>query len=193
MFSLGIDIGSTYTKYCILSGQRGIEDYFCERTPVRQKEYFEKKLAMMRGQRGDFLCASCGYGRTNAGPAARTINELSALAAGVDFVCPEYRTVLDIGGQDTKIICQENGKLKAFFANDRCAAGSGMFLANTLRLLEIDFAEIDLRGKKPDLRLSSACAVFAQTEIVELIAANVSAEDIVKAVLCQIFCRQSLF
>ncbi len=186
MRRLGIDVGSTYTKYCLLSERGRIEECFCEKTPVRQKEYFAGKLAALRQEKGDFSCVSCGYGKANAAVAARSMNELSALAAGVHFICPDRHTVLDIGGQDTKLIIQENGKLKEFFLNDRCAAGSGMFLKNTLNLLEMDFADIDLAGQRSDLRLSSACAVFAQTEIVELVAANVPAQEIIKAVLCQI-------
>lgn len=186
MRKLGIDVGSTYTKYCLLSEQGQIEECFCEKTPVRQKEYFAGRLSALRQEKGEFLCASCGYGKANAAVASKSMNELSALAAGVQFVCPRQHIALDIGGQDTKLICQENGKLKEFFLNDRCAAGSGMFLKNTLNLLEMDFGDIDLAEPCSDLRLSSVCAVFAQTEIVELVAANVPAQEITKAVLCQI-------
>lgn len=186
MRRLGIDVGSTYTKYCLLSEQGQIEALWCEKTPVRQKEYFAGRLSALRQEKGEFLCASCGYGKANTAVAARSMNELSALAAGANFVCPQQHTVLDIGGQDTKLIRQENGRLKEFFLNDRCAAGSGMFLKNTLNLLEMDFADIDLQSPSFDLHLSSACAVFAQTEIVELVAANVPAQEILRAVLCHI-------
>ena len=95
--------------------------------------------------------------------------------------------MLDIGGQDTKLIRQEGGKLKAFFTNDRCAAGCGLFLTNVLRLLDMDFDALDLTGRsQPALRLSSVCAVFAQTEIVELIAAGADEREIVHAVIAQI-------
>lgn len=176
MYRLGIDVGSTYTKYCVLSCRNKIEDCFTERTPIRQREYFE-------GKKGDFPSASCGYGKANVPFAKKSVNELTALAKGSHFVCPEVSVVLDIGGQDTKIICHENGTLKNFYINDRCAAGSGMFLINTLRMLEMDFDDMDLQDIRSEIRLSSACAVFAQTEIVGLIAANVPAKDIAGAVV----------
>ena len=183
MLRLGIDVGSTYTKYCVLSSEDKIEECFAEKTPVRQKEYFEGRMAQLYRQKGEFASASCGYGKANVSFAQNTINELTALARGGCFICPEVKTILDIGGQDTKIICHENGKLRDFFINDRCAAGSGMFLINTLRLLEMDYDDIDLESSNADLALSSICAVFAQTEITELIAANVPPEDIVNAVI----------
>lgn len=184
MRRIGIDVGSTYTKYCVLDGERHV--LFTERTPVRQRAYFEDKLKALREQYGDCAVVTCGYGRRNAAY-DRTVTELTALAKGAGAICPEADAVLDIGGQDTKLIRQEGGKLKVFFTNDRCAAGCGLFLANVLRLLDMDFADLDLTGcSQPSLRLSSVCAVFAQTEIVELIAAGADEGEIVHAVIAQI-------
>ena len=84
-------------------------------------------------------------------------------------------------------MCQRNGKIEKFFLNEKCAAGSGMFLGNTLNLLNIPFEEIDLREvDRPGIRLSSICAVFAQSEIVELIAGGAKPMEIVHAVTEQI-------
>lgn len=184
MRRIGIDVGSTYTKYCVLDGDK--RSFFTERTPVRQREYFEEKLKALREQYGECAIVTCGYGRRNAAY-DRTVTELTALAKGAGALCPEAGAVLDIGGQDTKLIRQEGGKLKAFFTNDRCAAGCGLFLANVLRLLDMDFDALDLTGcSQPELRLSSVCAVFAQTEIVEFVAAGADERDIVHAVIAQI-------
>lgn len=186
MYRIGVDIGSTYTKYCVMDKEKRMVEVFSERTPVRQKEYFENKQNELVRKYPGAEMVSCGYGRKNIA-SVRNINELTALAAGVEYICPGNELVLDIGGQDTKIIRQRDGKLKEFFTNDKCAAGCGMFLSNTLHLLGKNFSEIDLRGKKkPDITLSSVCAVFAQSEIVELLAADVPEETILQAVVWQI-------
>lgn len=185
MKRVGIDVGSTYTKYCVMEDAGPVELY-TERTPVRQREYFAEKLLSLRAKYGDCLIVTCGYGRKNM-TYGRTVTELTALAAGAENQCPQADAVLDIGGQDTKLICQQGGKLKTFFLNDRCAAGCGLFLGNVLHLLEMDFEALDLTDcEEPALRLSSVCAVFAQSEIVELIADGAESLEIVHAVLAQI-------
>lgn len=186
MSSIGIDVGSTYTKICVLDEGGNIRALSCEETPVRQTEYFAEKLRSLRTEYGPIPVVSCGYGRKNIG-GTRTLSELSALAAGVGRIAPKSEVILDIGGQDTKLICQRNGRLLSFFVNDKCAAGCGMFLNNTLLRLKIPFSSLDLTdGRLPDLRLSSTCAVFAQSEIVEKIAEGVPEDAIVRAVLVQI-------
>ncbi len=168
MYSIGADIGSTYTKFCIMKDKQ-IEKLFSEKTPINQKEYFEKKVSELLSEYPDAKVVSCGYGKENI-KSVKCINELIALAKGANFICPECELVFDIGGQDTKIIRQKNGQLKEFFVNDKCAAGSGIFLSNVLNMVQEDFASIDLTDKKePEIHLSSVCAVFAQSEIVELI------------------------
>ena len=185
MNKIGIDVGSTYTKYCILNNNN-IDLLYSEKTPVRQQEYFQTKKKELEKRYPGFEIISCGYGRQNAS-CGTTTNELTALAKGVNRLAPEYHFILDIGGQDTKLIVQEDGNLKNFFLNDKCAAGSGMFLANTIKLLEQNFEELDLRNKtKPDIMLSSVCAVFAQTEIVRLVSENILPEIILQAVIWQI-------
>lgn len=189
MYRVGIDIGSTYTKYCVMNECREIIELYSEKTPIRQQEYFEKKLEDLTDKYGAVKIVSCGYGRKNI-ESVKKINELTALAIGSHFVCPETGTVLDIGGQDTKIIRQQDGRLKEFFLNDKCAAGSGIFFANICSLLGIDALSLNLApAKEPEIKLSSVCAVFAQSEIVELLAENVSGEVIVRSVLWQILTK----
>lgn len=185
MYAIGIDIGSTYTKYCVIS-ENGDFECFSEQTPIRQKDFFTQKAKFFQDKYGDCTVVSCGYGRKNAG-AFKTVSELTALAKGIDRCFPSAKTVLDIGGQDTKLICQDKGKIKSFFVNDKCAAGSGLFLGNVLSMLKVRFEELDLRGAElPINRLSSTCAVFAQSEIVNRIADGFSEEQIVKEVIVQI-------
>lgn len=189
MYKIGVDVGSTFTKYCILDihdGNVERKDLFTERTPVCQREYFRKRTDYFcRLYEGCFI-VTCGYGRKNV-ENQRTITELTALAAGADYQCPDINVILDIGGQDTKIVYQENGKLKNFFVNEKCAAGCGLFLGHILQLLQMDFKDIDLSDYcESDIHLSSVCAIFAQSEVVELIAEGVSGMAIVHAVLKQI-------
>ncbi len=186
MYRIGIDIGSTYTKYCVLDANDKICCLYSEKTPVRQKEYFEKKVEIFLAKYGDARIISCGYGRKNIN-AIKNISELTALAVGSFFQYPQTDTVLDIGGQDTKVITHKSGKLLNFFINEKCAAGSGMFLAEALHMLNINFTALELSNiSVPDIRLSSVCAVFAKSEIVSLIADNISPESIVQGVLWQI-------
>lgn len=185
MSSIGIDIGSTYTKYCVLDGSE-IAMLSSEKTPVRQKEFFEKKTSELNSLYPGAPVVSCGYGKNNAG-SGKTVSELVALAAGAGKIAPDHNVVLDIGGQDTKIIVCENGKLKEFFVNDKCAAGCGMFVANTINMLRTKFCDISLGdGMQPSVKLSSTCAVFAQTEITELIAGNAQPDEIMRAVIWQV-------
>ncbi|MEG1368214.1 MAG: BadF/BadG/BcrA/BcrD ATPase family protein, partial [Hydrogenoanaerobacterium sp.] len=183
MTYIGIDVGSTYTKYFIFAANK--IKIFTEYTPVRQHEYFEKKLCAFYNHYCDCKIVSCGYGKRNV-KSVKSVTELTALATGLNAQCPQINIALDIGGQDTKIIRQQDGNLKDFFINDKCAAGSGLFLINTLNILDMVFDDIDLAACTSDVKLSTTCAVFAQSEIVELIADGVSPEKIVAATLRQI-------
>lgn len=188
MYRIGIDVGSTYTKYCILD-DTAIVSLFMEKTPIRQMEYFEEKIAFLNEQYQGARIVSCGYGKNNV-PGVKNINELSALAKGCHYVMQKNAVILDIGGQDTKIITQFEGKLSNFFLNDKCAAGSGLFLSNTLDMLGLTFDDINqIVIVEPELRLSATCAVFAQSEIVELIADNKTEQEILSAVMWQIFTK----
>ncbi len=194
MFKIGIDVGSTFTKYCILDEDDQIVKLFSEKSPVHQIEYFEKKLADVESEYQTNRIAACGYGRKNVS-VGKKINELIALAKGSESVAPDMSVILDIGGQDTKIIVQHNGKLEKFFINDKCAAGSGRFLSNVCNMLNIELKDINLLPiSDVKLKLSSVCAVYAQSEIVELIANNVHEDIIISSVVEQIlFQSKSIF
>ncbi len=188
MYHIGIDVGSTYTKYCVMRDEV-IVSLFSEKTPIRQRVYFEEKVKELYELYPGAEITSCGYGKSNVGGIYK-INELTALAKGAFFCTKTDGVVLDIGGQDTKIITQEHGRLKDFFINDKCAAGSGMFLTSVLEMIDVRFDDIDLSKKDcSNIFLSSTCAVFAQSEIVELIADNKHEEEIICAVISQILIK----
>lgn len=186
MYRIGIDIGSTYTKYCVADESGRICNLYKEKTPLRQKAYFEKKTEKFNVEYGNCRIISCGYGRKNI-DSIKNISELTALALGSYLSYPQIDTVLDIGGQDTKVIIHQGGKLLKFFINEKCAAGSGIFLENTLRMMDMDYEALNVSNiSKPAVQLSSVCAVFAQSEIISLAADNVPPEIIVQGVLWQI-------
>ena len=183
MQHIGIDIGSTYTKYCVMNAEHKIIELFTEKTPVRQKEYFKGKREELNKKYHTNAIISCGYGRKNI-LAENENSELKALAKGINHQFPDtQKIILDIGGQDTKIIVQQSGKVVKFFLNEKCAAGSGMFLNHTLSTLEIRYEDVELDYKKDMVGLSSVCAVFAQSEIVALLAENVMPTDIINSVV----------
>ena len=188
MYRIGIDVGSAYTKYCVMKDGE-IVTLFSEKTPIRQRVYFEEKVKELHSLYPDAEIVSCGYGKANV-DGIHNINELTALAKGVFYTTGENGIVLDIGGQDTKIIVQEDGQLKEFFVNDKCAAGSGMFLSSVLEMINVRFDDIDLSKRRcSNTCLSTTCAVFAQSEIVELIADNKDEEEILSAVISQILIK----
>jgi len=191
MRSIGIDIGSMYTKYCVMV-DGVVDQLFVERTPVRQSEYFKQKLLMWELKYPNCKIVSCGYGKQNV-KAFKNVSELTALAVGLHYQFPSISIALDIGGQDTKLIRETEGKLNDFFVNDKCASGSGQFLANVLNILGIRFEDINLAHytDKTYIKLSSVCAVFAQSEIVELMANDVAPERIVLATIHQILVQAS--
>ena len=128
--------------------------------------------------------AVTGYGRELARelcPQARTITEIKAHALGAARIFPEARTLLDIGGQDTKAVALlPGGKVGRFEMNDRCAAGTGKFLEYTATVFGLpveEFGRLALRGDAPP-RISSMCTVFAETEATTLMARGVSAANI---------------
>ena len=188
MYRIGIDVGSTYTKYCVMNSEEILE-LWQEKSPLKQKHYFEDKVEELHSRFPKCSIVSCGYGKRNV-ETVQSINELTALAKGTYYITNKDGLVLDIGGQDTKIIEQKNGYLSSFFLNDKCAAGSGMFLTSVLERVGRKFSDIDLRDvSKPLFQLSSVCAVFAQSEIVELIADDKSEEEIIYSVIWQILTK----
>ncbi|WP_424359248.1 acyl-CoA dehydratase activase [Methanocella sp. MCL-LM] len=121
-----------------------------------------------------------GYGRDSISFATKRISEITAHAQGVYHLYPEVRGIIDIGGQDSKIIVVNDGKVVDFLMNDRCAAGTGKFLEHTARALELtveDLGQIALSSKSP-ASINSMCTVFAESEVISLRAKGFSREDI---------------
>src|SRR5574340_362704 len=182
----GIDIGSTYTKAIVLNDQREVVGTAVRRTGFKLAQAaeaaFEELLANSGLERSAITyVASTGYGRYTVPFRHTQVTELTAHAQAAVQLFPDTRTILDIGGQDIKAIkIDARGRVKAFRLNDKCAAGTGAFLEKTARYLGITTEEIGpcaLRSTKP-VQVSSVCAVFAESEVINHLSNSIPAEDI---------------
>ena len=198
MICAGIDAGSRAIKAVLLDadGQKvlasGILDQGIEQEALA-RQLFGKLLsdAGLSRDRVSRVVAT-GYGRHAVGFADTAITEISCHARGVHHAAPEARTVIDIGGQDSKLIrLSRTGTVQDFAMNDRCAAGTGCFLEVVARRLGLaleSLGQAASRSTKP-ASISSMCVVFAETEIIGLLAAGTSPEDIVAGVQASIATR----
>jgi predicted CoA-substrate-specific enzyme activase len=147
-----------------------VVDYFIADTGV---DPMSNAMAVLKDRKYDALTAT-GYGRHLLRERLHcpVITEIKAYATGAHFLCPSVRTVVDIGGQDTKVISVNEGKVADFEMNDRCAAGTGKFLevmAHSLGFSVDTFGQNALRGKDV-ISINSMCTVFAESEVISLIA-----------------------
>ena len=126
-----------------------------------------------------------GYGRGVMDFADKKVTEITCHSKGIHFINNDVRTILDIGGQDSKVInLDEDGNVVNFLMNDKCAAGTGRFLEVTSNILGSDITKIDelARGNNP-VNISSMCTVFAESEIVSLLAQNVPTGEVAAGIL----------
>ena len=183
-YTLGIDIGSTASKV-VVEGDK--KEHFVLPTGWSSKETCEKiknKLLEMGVDvtSDDTKVVATGYGRIAVDFADHVITEITCHARGAHFLDPKVRTVVDIGGQDSKVIrLNEDGSVKNFVMNDKCAAGTGRFLEMMARTMEMNLDQMSECGLefKEDITISSMCTVFAESEVVSLIAQNKATDDIV--------------
>lgn len=186
VYVMGIDSGSTSTNAVILNGKRELIASAVIRTGAKSGEsaqrILEEILQKANLQRSDLSkIVSTGYGRVSIPFADETITEISCHGKGAHYLNPEIRTILDIGGQDSKAIhLNEKGDVTDFVMNDKCAAGTGRFLEMMARTLEVDITELgplSLQSTK-NIEISSMCSVFAESEVISLIAQNKETSDI---------------
>lgn len=128
---------------------------------------------------------STGYGRVSIPFADENVTEISCHGKGAHYFNPAVRTILDIGGQDSKAIrLNEAGEVTDFAMNDKCAAGTGRFLEMIARTLEIDMDELGptVLQSTEELEITSMCSVFAESEVISLIANNKEKPDIANGI-----------
>ena len=186
MYVLGIDSGSTSTNAVLLNEEKKICAFAVVRTGAKSNDSAERILEQVLDAVGirqeDLSCiVSTGYGRVSIPFADTNVTEISCHGKGAHYLNPGVRTILDIGGQDSKAIkLNEDGEVTDFVMNDKCAAGTGRFLEMMARTLEISLDELGpvSLGWKEDIDISSICSVFAESEVISLIAQNKETADI---------------
>ncbi len=190
MYSIGIDSGSRMTKYCLLNIETlTLTDYIIETTNAdyeAQVDSLIKKNLLKNKINNSQIKAiiTTGYGRKNYSKANKYSSEIICHGKGINFYNQNVRTIIDIGGQDSKVIKIENGKVIDFVMNDKCAAGTGRFLEKVAEIFNLkvnDLGDLSLQSKQ-DTLISSTCVVFAESEIIGLISQGVKKEDIIAAV-----------
>lgn len=188
MYSLGIDIGSVATKGVIYNGAIAASVIIPTGWSPREASRLALQMALEKcGATRDRLTAviATGYGRVSADFADRAITEITCHARGAYCLNPAIRTVIDIGGQDSKIIrLDASGTVIDFIMNDKCAAGTGRFLEVMARILGTEVGEFDaIAAHAEPAAISSMCTVFAESEVVSLLARGVPRESIARGVL----------
>lgn len=184
---VGIDIGSTASKAVVMDEEKTIVQTTVIPSGWNSKETATSLLDWARQYSQKFSVVATGYGRVSVDFADKIVTEITCHAKGTHFLSGEDFTVIDIGGQDTKVILQADGKVRDFIMNDKCSAGTGKFLevmANRLGLSLTEMFQYAERGR--DITLSSTCTVFAESEIISLMGKGTPREDIARGVITQI-------
>ncbi len=189
MYTIGIDIGSMSTNGILLNEKKEILSSIIIPTGASSKKAADKVYNQILTEHKltesdiDYIVAT-GYGRIKVPFAHEVVTEITCHAKGANYFFPSARTIIDIGGQDSKAIkVDANGNVLDFVMNDKCAAGTGRFLEVMARTLEIDLEDmgpLSLKGKD-NVSVSSLCTVFAESEVVSLIGADHKTADICRA------------
>jgi (R)-2-hydroxyacyl-CoA dehydratese activating ATPase len=198
MICAGIDAGSRAIKIAVFNHAdgrllaRGIADQGVEQVRLAE-ELYERTLGEAGVNRAQVRgVVATGYGRSRVSFADTTITEITCHARGVHHVVPDARTIIEIGGQDSKVILLEDGgRVRDFSMNDRCAAGTGRFLEVVASRLGVDLpalSELSRDSQRPAM-ISNTCVVFAETEIIGLLAEGTLAADIAAGVQTAITAR----
>ena len=187
MYTAGIDSGSASTDVVILDQEGKIAAWSIVPTGAGAaaganralQEALEKAGIREKDLRRTI---STGYGRETIGKGDATVTEITCHARGAHYLNPQVRTIIDIGGQDSKVIrVDAEGAVQNFVMNDKCAAGTGRFLEMMARTMEMTLPQMSQLGKKwkEEVTISSMCTVFAESEVVSLIAQNTEPADII--------------
>jgi (R)-2-hydroxyacyl-CoA dehydratese activating ATPase len=188
----GVDIGSTTSKAVLIDGSGAVIAFSIIDTRHDRDQSGEEALALALASAGKSdtdlaLVASTGYGRRSFKRTQKVLPEIVCHARGTENLYPGVKTIIDVGGQDSKIIAVGDfGTVEMFEMNDRCAAGTGRFFeVLSRRLLSVPMEELGplaLRSTSP-VFLSSVCTVFAESEIISHLSAGAPAEDIAMGIL----------
>lgn len=190
MYFAGIDIGSQTAETVVVNDKREIIATGIYPSGTNHEEAIKKSFSKTIEKAGikrdeiDFI-VSTGYGRLNVPFADKQVTEIACHGKGAHYFFPETRTIIDIGGQDNKVIkLNKKGKVIDFVMNDKCAAGTGRFLEVMAHALEVEVKELSglsaLSEKRIDI--TSTCGIFAESEVVSKIAQGEKKEDIINGI-----------
>lgn len=185
----GVDIGSAFSKAVVLAGGKLISYHIIPsggNYKLTADEVVKGALTKAKLSLGDIACTvATGYGGSNVSFAHRLVTDISCQSWGIFHLFPSVRTVVDIGGQFSRVIkLDDRGRAIAFLLSEKCAGGSGRFLQIIAHVLQIDLEEIgplSLKSKKK-INFNTGCAVFAETEALSRIAEGAAIEDILAGV-----------
>ena len=184
-YAAGVDVGSTQTKAVVIDEARGIVGRALTETGAAVMQAAERAFRQALADGGiaeeavEFVVGT-GYGRYKVTFGNAQVTEISCHARGAVHMYPGTRTVLDMGGQDTKAIrVQPSGEILDFCMNDKCAAGTGRFLGAAAAALDLPLADLGptaLRGQRA-VKISTTCTVFAESEVLSWIGRGKKIED----------------
>lgn len=189
IYTLGIDVGSTTSKCVLLENGKKIvaQALYVAGTGTKGPELVINQVLARAGiEKEDIsFTVATGYGRMTLPGADAEMSELSCHGKGISARYPEVRTIIDIGGQDAKVIrVNERGQMMNFAMNDKCAAGTGRFLDVMANILHLDISDLEKEAEKSveAVKISSTCTVFAESEVISQLANNAAIPDVVSGI-----------
>ena len=187
LVAAGLDAGSTTAKVVAVDAAGELAWHHLEPTDPRMGAQAERLVARVREvARSDIPVVATGYGRALVSGAKRKVTEITCHARGVHRALGRGGTLIDIGGQDSKVIVIDgSGRVASFAMNDKCAAGTGRFLEVVARRLRVDHAAFSVAALSTaeESAISSTCTVFAESEMISLLARGEDLEAIARGLV----------
>lgn len=189
IYTLGIDIGSTTSKCVILQDGKDIlgTSIFTggagTSSPIKALEMVLRETGITKDELSAIVAT--GYGRTTFSEAQGQMSELSCHARGVHHVFPFVKTIIDIGGQDAKVInLSDEGKMSNFVMNDKCAAGTGRFLDVMANIFQLTIDQLETEALKAEkaVKISNTCTVFAESEVISQLASGENISNVIAGI-----------
>ncbi|XRO77083.1 acyl-CoA dehydratase activase [Methanocaldococcus sp. 10A] len=187
---LGIDVGSTTTKMVLIEDEKIVWYKIEDIGVVIEEDVLLKMVKEIEQKYSIDKIIATGYGRHKISFADKVVPEVIALGKGANYFFNDADGVVDIGGQDTKVLkINKDGKVIDFILSDKCAAGTGKFLEKSLDILKINKNEVNKYKSDNVAKISSMCAVFAESEIISLLSKKIPKEEILMGVYDSIINR----
>ena len=191
MIRIGIDIGSTAAKAAVVDGEGSVSWTCVQPTGFSSVDAAERLREALAAAGYDVAADDVtGYGRVAVPYAHKVVTEITCHGTGVVRLFGDHGTVIDVGGQDTKVIQLKSGRVAKFAMNDKCAAGTGRFLeimADRLGISQQQMADLARSGEPT--KISSMCTVFAESEVISLIGRGELRENIARGVIDSVVSR----